>query len=338
MALALAAAAPAAAWADDEAEDRARAQALLSEGDEHLSRGDALRERGDTERAAEAYEQALAAYQEAFDAFPSTRIYYPIGRAEEQLGRYRNAYQYYERVLDDEEEIGDRLRAELENRQESVRVHIASLRPNLVPAEAEISIDGEPLGRGPFDDPILLDAGEHSVEVSADGHVSRQLDIEAEAGATMSLVVALKPEIDLGDSDDEPALDPADLAAPGDGKRSRAPLVAGLSVTAGFGLAATVTGLASISRHGTFTDDARPADERQSARETGQILAVSTDVLLIATAAAASYTAYYYYAEYRSGGDALSAGGDEASAQQSSIWVSPYGDEDGGGLALGGRF
>lgn len=338
-ALALALATPA-AWAsesgDSDADARERAQTLLGEGDEYLERGDAASERGDDDAAQEAYETALEAYERAFDAFPEARIYYPIGRAQEKLGEYSEAHARYGRVLEEGEAISDRLRAELESRQEAVRARIAGVTLDVDPEDVEVFVDGEPVGRGPLEEPIYVDPGAYHFEIEAEGYATREFELEAEEGASYDLFVALGSVPDLDAFDDDELVAAADVQLDeGTSPPSRAPLAAGLSVTAGLGLAATATGLAAVSQHGTFTDETRPADERQSARDTGEILAVTTDVLLIATAAAAGYTAYYYFGEYRPRLDRAERK-EEASAR--SLWLRPYAGGEGGGVALGGRF
>jgi tetratricopeptide (TPR) repeat protein len=325
----------AAADEGDEAEARERAKELLDRGDEHLRHGNVLlTQRGQAGNAVAEFERALAAYQAAFDAFPESRIYYAIARAEEHLGRYLEAHRHYQLVLDDVDGLSDRLRAEVEHRQEAVRARIGALRLHLEPPEARLAIDGELVSRGPSGEPVYVNPGEHTIEISADNHRSRRLAVKVAEGETIQIVAALQPVMRLSDDDDGEFLLGAAYAKPSG--PSKAPLVAGISLTAGLGLAATATGLFAVSQHGTFSDEARPSDERQSARDTGQIFAVTTDVLLIATAAAAGFTAYYYFGVYRGGVTAPEAA--EVSSAPRSIWLAPYAGDESGGVALGGRF
>ena len=328
---------PSLLMAEEQAEARAEAKLFLDKGDDHLRRGSQMRQRGNSERAIEAFELALEAYQSAFDAFPEARIYFPIARAEESLGRFLDAHRHYQLVLEEGDELPDRLRAEVERRIEVVRERIGGLWLQIEPADARVAIDGEPAGRGPFVEPIFVHPGARALEISAEGHRARRLDFEVAEGEGVRIVVALQPISSLAGTGDDPAPD-----RPGDRverSASKAPLVAGISLTAGLGLAATATGLFAVSQHGTFTDRAAPADERQAARETGQIFAVTTDVLMIVTAAAAGYTAYYYYRVYRRSGGTLGAAADaDERAASRSIWLSPYAADEGGGVALEGRF
>ena len=320
---------------DSDADRRARAKELLDRGDEQLRRGNALREQGRADEAISEYESALATYRAAYDEFPEPRIYYPIARAEENLGRYLDAHRHYQLLLDEADELSDRLRADVERRQEAVRERIGALVIQADPPGARVAIDGVDAGRGPFREPIFVSPGQHTLEISAGNHRSRRLDLEVEESEAVRVVVALEPIPELDDGLEELVELEASGEAP---SASKTPLIAGVTLTAGLGLAATVTGLFAVSQHGTFSDAARPADERRAARDSGQIFAVTTDVLLVATAAAAGYTAYYYYGVYRPYDGETRARG-EASRQSRPLWLAPYyaGDE-GGGIAVGGAF
>lgn len=333
MAVAVAAAVPvdrafAQAPPDDEAAKK-EAQKFLKAGDKLLKRGDRFVERKRAEKAVEYYERALEAYQRAFDIYPKPQLYWLIGLAEQKLGRHLDALRHYQQLVKEVPELSDALRQQIDIQVAEAKQHVATLTFQVMPEGATISVDGEDIGTAPFDEPLYLEAGEHTIAVTAEGHTPFEENVSLEAGAESERTIGLD-KIPVVVTKPKPKPEPVPPPPP---EPSKTPLIIGVSVTGGLGALATVTGLLAVSKHGTFTDDSKPADERDSAADSGKTLALVTDLLWVGTIAAGAYTAYHYFRVYKPETERVAS-----LRAQRRLWITPYASRSGGGVAVGGRF
>lgn len=332
MATALISAAPVAAQ-DDEAAKREAAQ-LLGEGDKHFQRGDYYARRDRQDSALEEYQKALAKYEQAFDLYPSPKIYYPIAQAEEKLGRWREAIRHYRQLIEEAEDISDEVRGAAINRIDEVMQHVVMLALIIEPDGATVTIDGEVVGESPISEPLILQPGEHTIAVTAEGHTPYEITEELSAGEQAQRTIEL---------DQMPVLvekpkprPPRPVVVPGVDKTR---LWVGLGATGALATLATVTGLVAVSKHGTFSDESLEMGDRLAARDSGKSYAVLTDVLWVAAIGAGAYTAYYYYGTYKPEVQARDRQQREREASRAHrIWMTPYASERGAGVAVGGRF
>jgi hypothetical protein len=325
VALSLGAGPPRAEADDDQA--RREARRLLTSGDRKLQRGDRFLKRDRKKEARAEFESALADYQAAFDAFPQPQIYYPIAQAELRLGRDLDAL----RQLLEGTELSDELRRRAQDSVEQLKARVAGFRFIVEPEGAIITIDGGEVGTAPMIEPYYVEPGEHTYSIAAEGHATVEGTAELAPGDILEETLALEPvaaEVTRIRKDRPDA--PPDSPRPGADRR---PLLVGVGLTAALAIGATITGLTASARHGTFSDETLPDDEREAARRSGRTLALTTDLLLVGATAAGVFSAYYYYRVVRPRDRALAA--EEA---RSAMWLSPYVDGTGGGLAVGGRF
>jgi hypothetical protein len=320
------------AWAEGEEDPQAKelAKKLIAAGDKLMAEADKLRKKKRDSDAAAKYEKALKAYEEAYDRFPSAKIFYLIGLAELRLGRNLEAIRHFRQLLAEAEGVSDALRETVTLDIDEAKQQVVTLIFVVEPEGALISVDGVDVGQAPYTEPYFVAPGEHVIAVSAEGHVPFETRVALEAGAESERTIKLDRIPVVVDT---PKPKPRPRPVPRRPRVSRTPLIAGISATAGLAALATVTGLIAVSKHGTFTDQTQPADEREAARDSGKTFALVTDLTWLATAAVGGYTAYYYYKVYKPRQRRLEQRG--AAAR---VWVVPYADPAGGGVAVGGSF
>jgi len=317
-------------------EDKAAARRLLSEGDQELRRADRLRDRGREERAIEGYEKALASYRAAYEAFASPKIYFPIAQVEERLGMDLEAYGHYRTVVRDAADLDDNVRAQVERRLSELETRLLLLTIAVEPEGAAVVIDGTVVGTAPLAGPVPLFPGEYSLTVTKSGFVTYESAIAGGAGEALTERVDLDrkggttPQVE--DDDDAPIV--ASESPPKPRRKGELEVIVGASVTGSLVVAATVTGVLAVSKKGDF-DDAATAEERSDAADSGEALALTTDLLWLAAIGAGAATAYYYFRVYRADGEEDPKNG---TARVRETWLAPYAHGSGAGLAVGGRF
>ncbi len=328
---------PRAAYAQDDAKAKALAVKLISAGDKAMAQGDKQRKRKREKKAIDKYERALKAYEQAYDRFPSPKIFYLIGLAEHKLGRHLEAIRHFRQLLDEATEVSDALRESVGLSIEESKQYVVTLVFVVEPEGAAISVDGEEIGEAPLSQPHFVAAGEHTIAVSAEGHAPIETTVTLEAGAeserTISLdktrVVAKKPKPKPRKKKKRKKSKPG---------VNKTPLIAGISATAGLATLATITGLIAVSKHGTFSDDTLPAEDRDAAKDSGKSYALITDLLWLGTAAVGAYTAYYYYGVYQPKKRGHERRMRLKNRRRSRLLLVPYASPEGGGVAVSGAF
>lgn len=323
------------------ADEKSDARKLLQAGDKYIQRGDRYKDRGKESRAVKYYERALESYQKAHRLVPKVTIYYAIANAEVKLGRYLEAVEHYQQVIDEVD--NDELKAQAQSALDTgARPHLAAVVLRIKPEGAEISVDGQLRGVAPLQKPLYLLPGEHIVTVTAEGFTPHEDTLTLEAGIEIEREVELegipvivkKPKIEPR-SPDEPdqrrKSRPTRLRKPGKGS-----LILGSALAVSLGAGATFTGLSAVSRESTANDESASLAARDDARSSGKTLALVTDVLVIGAVAAAAYTTYQYFSVYRPKARAYEE--QERRRNDPKYWASPYVHGNGGGLVFGGRF
>lgn len=345
MALLVTAGAPVtSAWAQDDDDDapapdteapedpEAKKQAgkFLKAGDALIKKGDRYAKRKRDDKAASYYERALEAYQRAFDIYPKPQLYWLIGLAEQKLGRNLDALRHYQQLVKEVPDLNEALKTQIDLQVDEAKQHVSTLRFVVMPEGATISVDGEDIGSAPYEDPLYIEPGEHTIAVTAEGHTPFEETVQLEAGAESERTIGLdKIPVVVTKPRPQPQPKPKPLPGP-----SKTPLIIGMSVTGGLAAMATVTGLIAVSKHGSFTDESKPQDERDSASSSGKTFALVTDLLWVGTVAAGAYTAYHYYKVYKPASERHA----ESRRAARKVWITPYAARTGGGVAVGGRF
>lgn len=149
--------------AADAPADSAPTPQALKEAAERYERGLSLYSGGE-------YLLALVEFERAYQLAPNYRVLYNIGQVRIQLARYSKAREALEEYL---RQGGSEINAERRKAVESdlqmlaertAKLSILSNEPG-----ADIALDGVGVGTTPLAEPIVVDAGEHTVEVRKNG-------------------------------------------------------------------------------------------------------------------------------------------------------------------------
>lgn len=154
----------------------------LEEFEQHVAAGATLYKK-------EQYDQALEQFRQARNIADHPKLSYKIGRTLEQLNRCAKARSAYRRYLD-YEGLDDSDRESARKRLEGLDdcKPLGQLDVRCVPETARVAI-----GKQTFDCPtsVDLEAGSYQLEVSADGHPSRQVEVDVRPDTTREKTVDL---------------------------------------------------------------------------------------------------------------------------------------------------
>jgi tetratricopeptide (TPR) repeat protein len=122
------------------------------------------------------YRLAVIEFERTYELVPNYRVLFNIGQVRIQLGDYARARLALERYL--REGDGELPPARLESVKgdlDMLEGRTATLKIQSSVVGAEVLVDGESVGVTPLPDPVLMNAGDHSIEVRKTGYRSRVL-------------------------------------------------------------------------------------------------------------------------------------------------------------------
>ncbi|MBV9949634.1 MAG: PEGA domain-containing protein [Myxococcales bacterium] len=151
------------------------------EAAKHFQRGVSLYGEAD-------YRAALVEFKRAYALAPNAAVLYNIGETEYQLQEYAAALLTFRRYLS-EASPGEAHRAEVESNVEVLRARVGHLSITTIPAGAEVTIDDQPVGKTPLDEPVLVSIGRRKVVAAVAGRppVSRFVDVAADDNVSVTL-------------------------------------------------------------------------------------------------------------------------------------------------------
>ena len=156
----------------DEGDARAQALALLRDGNEKVIQG--------------LYLEALDFFERAYTLFPSPKLDFNIAQTLNELGRPVDALVHYERYVHGvkEGESPERWRVAHEQifRLEGAVARV-EIQTNI--ADAQVTIDGKPVGTTPLDAPVRLMPGPHAIVVARAGYEQAIIERALKAGETV---------------------------------------------------------------------------------------------------------------------------------------------------------
>jgi tetratricopeptide (TPR) repeat protein len=252
----------------------------LNEAREHARQGAALYHKSD-------FAAALVEFKRAYALSPNYRVLYNVGQTLAELQDYVAAQVAFERYLSEGgAKIPRERRAAVEAEVAKLAARVATVRVQINVDDAEILVDGVPVGRSPLAEPLRLNAGVRTIAASKPPIVSvtRAVELAGRDQATIVLELTL------------PA--PPSLASPPSSPLS---LSSRSSASTAHPEAAPATPWVGT---GLFTLDARHDFRRElgrlpssevdidRARTRMHGLAISTDVLAVAALATAAISAY----------------------------------------------
>jgi tetratricopeptide (TPR) repeat protein len=288
-------------------------------------------EQGVADYDAGRYEQALANFQEAYRLRPHPLVNVNIANCYDKLGKPLQAVFHFERFIDAQAGTPEQ-RTEVVNALERLRKQIGQLLLRVTPDGATVTIDQGEQRRSPIMEAIKLEGGKHTIEVRLAGYRTLQRSVTVRGGTTLELNLALERESEAPEvlsvtpaPAPAPAPEPTATAAAPAAPATQAPLrdtdlsteppaqggdvptsvwIAG-GISAGLGVAALVTGVMALSADSDFesrADQLRLAtnqrakvmiyEQASDAADDAQALALTTDILLVATALGVAVTTY----------------------------------------------
>jgi hypothetical protein len=150
------------------AQDRARAQSLLSEGATLYEHGD--------------YLGALDKFNSAYSAYPSSKIMFNIGQTYRLLGRTLEAREAYQRFLDDALNASHEDRSDAESWLAKLQASLGQISIACQTDGADLSVDGKPVGKSPLLRPVWVAPGRHQVTATKSGDCPMLENVDVAAG------------------------------------------------------------------------------------------------------------------------------------------------------------
>ena len=275
LVLALVAASPGVAFADDAPASAAPAgapsEAAIREASDHYEAGLALYADGEFKRAAIEFDRA-------YELVPNYRALYNIGQVRIQLHDYARASKALRAYL---QEGGEKIDAErkksVNDDLEMLATRTAQLAVESNEAGAEVLVDGELAGTTPLAEPLLLDTGDHRIAVHKDGFDPREETITLASRDSQSMRIDIRPT----PAERSPVVVMAPQEQPGDRTAwlwgtwsATAALAAGSAITGGLGI-----GAANDLSHLRSTYNPSARAQLDSAQRRAQTLLGAADVL-----------------------------------------------------------
>jgi len=329
---------------------KAEAKKLLAGGDTFFKKGDYQKRKKRPADAKAQYERALAAYTKAYELVPNPKILFPIASAEQELERWVDAATHYRQFLAQATDADAKLRADAEQRLETVKLSIGVLALAITPEGAQVALDGNPVGTAPLAEPLFVAPGEYTLSITADGYHPFEQKVTIEAGSESERTFDLEQVKVIIEPPRPP---PVREVPPPPEAPSKLVLYVGGGLTVAMLGGTVATGLIAVGKSDTFHDETKSARTREDARTSGKNLALVSDALLAGTVVAAGVTAYYYLKiykpkttaharelkEYRESNELSrrdDRGSREVTREMPKVLVAPWVQADAGGLAITG--
>jgi hypothetical protein len=174
--------------------------AVAEETDALTDKARQLYEEGRQAAAAGKWADAHASFLAAWAIKPHYQIASNLGVACLKLGRNREAAEYLTRYLREAPATKVKERQSAEASLKEALAKIASVTVQVVPAGAEVTVDGAVVGKAPLVDPVFLDPGKHEIGAKLEGHTPAMRPIATVAGSTETVVLKLEraPSVQVG--------------------------------------------------------------------------------------------------------------------------------------------
>jgi hypothetical protein len=154
----------------------------------HVDHGVSLYKKGD-------FKGALAEFETAHRLSGSWKVLVHVGMAEARLARYQDALRTLERYLAlGGAEVPEASRAIVKREIEGIRAVLAEVTIIVEGGDAELTVDGQSIGRAPLKAPILLGPGEHTIVARRSGFEPGREEVKLTAGMRRTVQLALVPE------------------------------------------------------------------------------------------------------------------------------------------------
>jgi hypothetical protein len=139
------------------------------------------------------YRSALVHFEKAYELSKNPRVLFNVGVCWKDLTQYALAIRVWERALG----FRDRLSADdvqkLEFAISAARPFVSTMKLESDQMGAQLSIDGNEIGKTPFVEPIRIDVGRRKVTLSKDGFALSEKTIDVVQGSQVALTMNLVP-------------------------------------------------------------------------------------------------------------------------------------------------
>jgi len=160
------------------AQGKAKAQSLLTEGS-------ALYEKGD-------YADALERFKQAYVAYDSPKLLFNIGQANRDLGRPVEALEAFEQFLIGARDAAPETIEDAKKSVDELQTKLGRLRVDCPIENATISLDGKDVGVTPLTKLLWATTGRHQVTARHRSFAPAVENIEVQAGAVQPVRIVLQ--------------------------------------------------------------------------------------------------------------------------------------------------
>lgn len=135
------------------------------------------------------YQEALALFTRAHELFPNARTFRGMGKAQFELRNYRTCIELLEASLRSTvRPLDASLRADVEQLLGRARNFLGELSIETIPPAEEVRVDDQPVALPPGR-PLVLEIGEHVIEVGASGYLPEKRRISVTGRQVEKLTV-----------------------------------------------------------------------------------------------------------------------------------------------------
>ena len=146
-----------------------------------------------TELSATNYPEAREEFRRAHALFPNARTLRGLGMVEFELRNYGECVRLLDEALASSiKPLDERLRADTEGLLTRARRYLGEVHVETEPTLATVTVDGTSMALGPGGS-ILLEVGEHTLEVQAPGRNPERRVVQVKGGERTHLRVSLAP-------------------------------------------------------------------------------------------------------------------------------------------------
>jgi tetratricopeptide (TPR) repeat protein len=135
------------------------------------------------------YDVALAAFERSYDARAVPGVLYNIAATLLRLERHDEAEATYRRYLAEDPAITPERRTEVLGILDELDRRVARLVLHVQPEGTEVRIDGQLAGVAPLGGPLVLDPGEHTIELVREDHVFEPVTLTLEGGIDQTMTL-----------------------------------------------------------------------------------------------------------------------------------------------------
>ena len=266
------------------------------------------------------YENAVIAYQKAIESSDDISLYYALALVEDKLAQDAEAFRHLKLVVDPKANAKPDLVKKAQTKLDEVSGKVGIVTLTIKPDGATIMLAGKQVGESPMTEPLVFDPGTYTLSLTAVGFQPKDAEIKVEAGSESERKIEMEPVPIVVKKTDEPEPEQPKPTAP-----NMLPLYIGAGATGGFFLIGTITGIAAISAHSTYTDPKTLQIDRKDAQANGRTLAHVTDLMFVGAIGAAAFTTYWYLYQYKP-------------QEQAKVSVAPWVQSSASGVTVVGAF